>query len=182
MKRGFVTLLYCLILSPLAGARVDISTTKPLVIPEDNVTPKMTKADVAKVIPLDLKRGDSEIKVLNRIADRTVNLWFKSEAMKSTRIVRLAEETQEKLKADVVVPASSKDGVSHKFSFKVEAFQTLAKLEYSGWLQGSVNYDIGAEATNIEIKEKVLKNKNLSISHKANSRQNLSMVGLAWSW
>ncbi|WP_413569343.1 hypothetical protein ACLWBD_01910 [Bdellovibrio sp. HCB117] len=161
--------------------KVDLKSTKRLIIPKDNVTPKITKSDVAKVIPLDLKAGDSQGTVLGRIADRGFSLWFNSRMMKETALGRFAEQTQEKLKTDVVVPASSKEGVSHKFSFRVEAFQALAKVEYSGWLKAAFNYDAKAAATDIVLKEKY-RNKDLFVTHKANKDEDLSMVGVAWSW
>lgn len=163
-------------------AKVDLKSTKRLIIPEDKVTPKITQADVAKVVPLDLKQGDSEGTVLTRIADRGFSLWFNSAAMKATTLGRIAETAQEKLKTDVVVPASTPKGVSHKFSFKVEAFQALAKVEYTGWMKAAINYDAKAAETDIFVKEKVFSNKDLVVSHKATKEQGLSMVGLAWSW
>ncbi|KHD88976.1 MAG: hypothetical protein OM95_05790 [Bdellovibrio sp. ArHS] len=161
--------------------KVDLKATKRLIIPKDTVTPKITKADVAKVIPLDLKEGDSQGTVISRIADRGFSLWFNSKMMKETALGRFAEQTQEKLKTDVVVPAKDSQGVSHKFSFRVEAFQALAKVEYSGWLKAAFNYDAKASATDIIVKEK-FRNKDLFVTHKANKSEDLSMVGVAWSW
>lgn len=155
---------------------------KRLIIPVDNVTPTITQADVAKVIPLDFKQGESQSTVLTRIADRGFSLWFNSAAIKSSSLGRMAENAQEKLKTDVVVPAQSDHGISHKFSFRVEAFQALAKLEYSGWLNASVLYDAKAAASGIFFKDKVFSDKDLVVSHTANREQDLSMVALAWSW
>lgn len=163
-------------------AKVDYKTTKRLVIPVDNVTPKMTKEDVAKVVPLDMEAGCSAGTVLTRIADRGISLWFNSAAMKQTRLGQIAEETQEKLKTDVVMAPTEKGGVSHKFSFRVEALQALAKLEYEGWMRAGINYDAKDSATNIHIKENVFHNKELIVSHKGNHTEALSMVALGWSW
>lgn len=162
--------------------KVDLDSTKPLVIPEDKVTPKLTKDDVAKVIPTDFKQGDDQATVFTRIADRGISLWFNSTTMKETYLGRFAEEAQEKLKTDVVVPAQSPQGVDHKLSFKIEAFQAMAKFEYTGWLKAAVNYDAKASATDILFKEKILTNKDLILNHKVNKDQNLSMIGLAWTW
>ncbi|MGZ3772923.1 MAG: hypothetical protein ACXVCY_05375 [Pseudobdellovibrionaceae bacterium] len=162
--------------------KVDLESTQPLVIPEDTVTPKLTKNDVAKVIPTDLKQGDSQTTIMKRIADRGVSLWFNSDVMKETSIGRFAETAQEKLKTDVILPTRTPQGVNHKLSFKVEAFQALAKLEYTGYLNASVNYDAKASATDILFKEKIFTNKNLLLSHKVHKDQDLSMIGLAWSW
>lgn len=157
-------------------------STKPLVIPVDNYTPKLTSADVAKVIPTDMKTDESTSSIMTRIADRTFNLWFSSSAMKDSTLVKIAEKTQETLKTDVVVAGKNPEEVSHKFSFRVEAFQALAKLEYSGWTKCAVNYDAKASQTNVELKEKVFNNKDLVLSHKKNPDEGLSMIGLAWTW
>lgn len=175
-------LLMMMSFSGACWAKVDLRTTKPLVIPEDKVTPKITKEDVAKIIPLDIQSNESTGSVMSRIADRGFNMWFNSPVIKNSLLGRAVEETQEKLKTDVVVPAATPRGVSHKFSFRVEAFQALAKVEYSGWVKAAVNYDAKASATDIQFKDKVMNNKDLVVSHKANKEQGLSMIGLAWSW
>lgn len=164
------------------GAKVDLRTTEPLEIPQDEVTPRITQEDVARIIPTDIRQGESTGSVMSRIADRSFNLWFNSAVVKNSALGRVVEQTQEKLKTDVIVPSEKPDGVAHKFSFRFEAFQALAKLEYTGWLKAAVNYDAKVSETDIQFKDKVLKNKDLIVSHKANKEQGLSMIGLAWSW
>lgn len=164
-------------------AKVDLKSTKRLVIPVDNVTPKITSEDVAKVIPTSgIPSGASESEIMTRVVDRTVNMWFNSPAIKNSIVGRAVEQTQEKLKTDVEVKPSTPEGVTHKFSVKIEAFQALAKVEYRGWMNAIVNYDAKASATDFELSEKVFDNKKLIVSHKANKDQDLSMIGLAWSW
>lgn len=177
-----ISVLLSLICSGLCWAKVDLKSTQPLVVPVDNVTPSLTPADLAKVLPTDFRQGDNEAMVLTRIADKGVSFWFNSAAVKETSLGRIAQETQEKLKTDVVVPASTPQGVTHKFSFKIEAFQALAKVEYTGWLKAAINYDAKAAAMDILLREKVFSNKDLVVTHKANKDQALSMVALGWSW
>ncbi|WP_415062370.1 hypothetical protein [Bdellovibrio sp.] len=180
--RLIMTVLFLVTCSGVCWGKVDLKSTKRLIIPVDQVTPKITQADVAQVVPMDFKEGDSQNTVFSRIADRGFSLWFNSSFMKESALGRFAEEAQEKLKTDVVVPASTTKGVSHKFSFRIEAFQALAKMEYTGWLRAAINYDAKASATDILFKEKVFANKDLIVSHRANKDQDLSMIGLAWSW
>jgi hypothetical protein len=49
-------------------------------------------------------------------------------------------------------------------------------------MKAAVNYDAKASCTDIQFKEKVFVNKDLVVSHKASKEQDLSMVGLAWSF
>ena len=165
-------------------AKVDIDSTQPLVIPVDTYTPKITSADVAQIIPTDasVAKGCSTSTMMTRIADRSFNMWFNSPVIQESMVGHMAKETQEKLKTDVVVPAESTGGITHKFAFRVEAFQALAKMEYTGWMNAAINYDAKAASTDISVKEKVLVNKELFVTHKANKDQDLSMIGLAWQW
>ncbi|MBO9665830.1 MAG: hypothetical protein J7501_03350 [Bdellovibrio sp.] len=182
---GYLVSFIFLVITCLAGkcmAGVSLQNTKPLVIPVDNVTPKITKDDVAKVIPTDISKDETTGNMMGRIADRSFNLWFNSDTIQESLLGRVVQETQETLKTDVVVPASSKQGTSHKFSFRVEAFQTLAKMEYKGWMNAAINYNARAAETDVEIKEKVFTDKSLILSHKGTSKQGLSMIGLAWQW
>ena len=163
-------------------AKVDLKSTKPLKIPVDNVTPRITTEDVAKIIPTDVNRGTTTSQFVTRVADKTFNLWFNSAAMKNSALGRAVETTQEKLKTDVEVKADTPEGISHKISVRIDAFQALAKLEYKGWVNCALNYDAKSSESLFQLKEKVLDNKNLIVSHKATRDQDLSMIGLAWSW
>ena len=179
----FLLFIGGLFICPKCKAKVNVAETKPLVIPVDNVTPTITSKDVAQFIPTDASvRNSSTSTMMYRIADKSFNVWFNSPAVKSSLLGRAVEETQEKLKTDVVVPASSSEGVTHKFSFRIEAFQALAKLEYTGWMKAAINYDAKAAATDVSFKEKLFSDKELVLSHKGNKEQGLSMIGLAWQW
>ncbi|WP_413559661.1 hypothetical protein [Bdellovibrio sp. HCB209] len=174
--------LSALVCSGKCMAGVELSTTKKLVIPVDNVTPKITTQDVQKVIPTDNVYAETTSTMMTRIADRTFNLWFNSDVVQESLLGKAIQETQETLKTDVVVPASSKQGISHRFSFRVEAFQALAKMEYKGWLNAAVNYNAAAASTDVEFRERVFRDKDLTLSHKGTSSNSLAMIGLAWQW
>jgi hypothetical protein len=144
------------------------------------VTPKITSDDVSKIIPTDMQATGDSGAVANRIADRGLNYWFNSPAMKESTLGRVAQETQEKLHTDVIVEGGGAEKIQHKFSFRVEAFQALAKFEYTGWLKAAIDYDARASQTNILFSEKVFSNKELTLTHK--TKEALSMVGLGWNF
>ncbi|UYL10203.1 hypothetical protein B9G69_006375 [Bdellovibrio sp. SKB1291214] len=183
---GFIWSVLLLLSSMLCAGKcmagVELSTTKKLVIPVDNVTPRITTTDVNRVIPTDNLGAETTSSMMGRIADRSFNLWFNSDVVQESLLGRVVQETQETLKTDVVVPAATQQGISHKFSFRVEAFQALAKMEYKGWLNAAINYNARASETDVEVKEKVFDNKDLIVSHKGTSRDSLAMIGLAWQW
>jgi hypothetical protein len=183
---GFIVLFFCATTCLGKVNKVKKVEVKPvakrLVAPVD-VTQKITSKDVEKIIPTDVALTSTSGNILTRIADRGFNMWFNSEAVQSSVFGRFAQRTQEKLKTDVVIQeAKGEDKVSHKFSFRLEAFQALAKIEYTGWLKADVNYDAKEAATNVQVKEKVFDDKNLVLMHKGSSKEALSMVGLDWSF
>lgn len=171
-----------IIVSPVCFGRVDLKSTKPMIIPVDRVTPTISKKDVEEVVPTDINAEDSSSSIFSRILDRGFNYWYKNSELKKSAVGRAADSAQEKLKTDVVVPANSKGGTNHKFSFRVEAFQTLAKMEYTGWTKAAVKYNAARAETNFEVSEKVWKNKDLVVSHAVTAREGVSSVGMKWSW
>ncbi len=173
---------FLLLITSSSYARVDLRTTRPLVIPVDRVSPRITNSDVAQFIPTDMPASDNTGSVITRIMDRGLNYWYNSTGFKNSTLGRAAEETQEKLKTDVVVHGANPKSTSHKFSFRVEAFQSLAKIEYTGWMRAAINYNAQKAQTNIAVREKIYKDKDLVLSHSMSSQEGVSSMGVGWSW
>jgi hypothetical protein len=163
-------------------AKVTIEETQPLEMLEDNVTPKISMAEISKVLPTDIKQGENQNRILSKIADRGFQYWFNSSQMRDVGLIRVAHQTQEKLKTDVVLPSDDPLGVKHKISFNFEVFQAMAKLEYSGWVRAAASYDAKSASADISLKEKISSTKDIFLTHKANRNQDLSMVGVSWSF
>lgn len=163
-------------------ARVDIRTTKPLVIPVDRFSPRITSKDIAEFVPTDVTSNDSADSVVGRIVDRGLSYWYNNSGFKNTALGRVAEDAQQKLKTDVTVQGSSPKATAHKFSFRIEAFQALAKIEYTGWMKAAINYNAQKAQTNIAVREKIYKDKDLVVSHSVSSREGVSSMGVGWSW
>lgn len=172
------------VLGPVSfcDASVTLESTQPLVIPVDDVTPRLTSADVAKIIPTNIAPGTATKDVVNKIADKTIGYLMSSTNFKETGLGMFTARAQEKLRVDYALSEGSAQDVSHKLSFRLEAFQSQAKVEYSGWLNASINYDAKASATDIVLKESIFNNKILSLTHKSKKDQDLSIIGLAWQW
>lgn len=172
-------LLYGLIVYSGACWAVTIDQTTELVIPVDNYTPKITSADVARVVPLDMNPGDSAGRVINRIADRGLGLWF-DRVLKESSVGKLAEAAQETLKTDLEVAPTEEGAVAHKVNLEVDAFAAQAVVKYSGWVKAQVR--VGARGTDIVLREKIFEDKDLLISHTSTREQALSMISMGWSW
>ena len=142
----------------------------------------LTYKDVQEVVPTDMIPTENAVTVVNKIGDRLMQNWLKSEAVKASAMGKTASTLENAMKAEVKVEKSKPEGVEHKFSFQFLALQALAKVEYSGWLNASVNYDARASQTGIELKEKVWNSKDLFINHTVTSIEEVSSMGLRWNW
>lgn len=165
----------------LAHAKVDVKSTKVVVIPVDNVTPKVTADDVALFIPTDIGPTSDSSLIVTKIADKSVNYVLNNSRIKDSTIVKTANLVQGKMSTNIVIAPSAPGKVSHQFTMKYELFQSLAKIEYSGWLRAAFNYDAKASATDLRLSEKIF-NKDMYLSQKVSSLETQSMVGLSWGW
>lgn len=183
-KRIFNSILVSLLLGASSCfADIDIESTMPILIPVDSSTPRNIAADFANIVPpSSFVPGSSEIAVMTKVADITVNYLMNNSALKQTAVMRFADETKERLNTDILVSSADGTGLNHKFTFKLEAFQALAKMEYTGWLKAAVNYDVRSAVTAISIQDKLFVDKILSVRHESSKDQKISMIGLAWPW
>ncbi len=174
-------ILFTLLTSQIALAKVNVKNTYPILIPKASSN-GWTQEDIGKVIPTDLQNSNDAGFVATRIGDHAFQAWFKSDAVKNSPVGRTAETVQETLKTEVAIKSDDKDAVEHKFSFQVLALQAISKIKYSGWLNAAVDYDGRSNEAKLEISEKLWNDKDFIISHTAKAEQGLSAVGLRWNW
>ncbi|WP_413289081.1 hypothetical protein [Bdellovibrio sp. HCB337] len=172
-----------LLASTQALAKLDRSTTKPMVMPvgvSQGATDITTK-DVEKIIPTDLQATNDMNKVAVRIADRSLQTWFNSAAVRNSALGRTADNVQQNLATDVTVKSDEPAAVEHKFSMQLLALQAMAKIQYTGWLNAVFNYDAKAAESMVELSEKIF-NKDLFVNHTSSPREDVSTVGIKWGW
>ncbi|MFP5519314.1 MAG: hypothetical protein ACLGGX_05385 [Bdellovibrionia bacterium] len=183
----FLALFLTLSLPQISAAEVKgknpvLKSYKKIEIPVDTVTPKISKEVVDQLVPKDINAETKSTTVVAKIADRGFQYWYNNSGIKETALGNAVETAQNKLSADVEIPGESNNEVNHKFSFKVEAFQGLAKIEYTGWLKAAINYDTFNTLTDIQLKELLFADKNFYVNHRIGSSESLSSVGMSWNW
>lgn len=143
----------------------------------------ITSQDIQSYLPTTIKSGSSETQVAKSIADQSLQTWFNSPSVKNSSVGRAANTVQNNMKLD----ASTKTGkgleqVEHKFTMQLLAFQTSAKLEYTGYVSAMINHNLAEKQTDVELSEKVLKNKSLFLNHSMKAADRLSTMGLKWNF
>lgn len=144
---------------------------------------RMTSQDVQAYVPVSMRSGASEAQVMKGIADQSLKTWFNSAAVKNSSVGRAADRVQSNMKLD----ASTKTGqgldqVEHKFTMQLLAFQSSAKVEYSGYLSAVVNHNVADKETDVELSEKILKDKSLFLNHTIKPSDRVSTLGLKWNF
>ena len=141
----------------------------------------LTREDMNKIIPSNVTDKDSSGEVLKKMGDKAVNVWLKSSTAQKMAIVQTAQKVENAMKAEVnLAPEDSL--VKHKLNFQVQAFQATSKVDYTGYVDASVSYNVRDNKAAYEVRKKVLQNKDLFVNHTDSKNENLSSVGLKWNF
>jgi len=152
-------------------------------IPQYQIPPLLTREDLNKIVPKDVTPADSSQDILRRMSDRAVQVWLKSPSMQNMAVVQTAQKVENAMKAEVAMgDPSGEDGIQHKINFQVQAFQATSRVDYKGYVNASLSYNLRENRAGIEVREKVFKDKDLFLNHSSTSRDTLSSVGMRWSF
>lgn len=150
-------------------------------IPKYEIPPLLTREEANKVLPSNIQSTDRASDVLQRIGDRALNLWLKSSSMKNVQIVQAAQKVQDAMKAEVnLAPENSE--VQHKVNFQVQALEAVSRVDYSGYVNATVSFNVRNNRTGYELRRKVLRDKDFFVNHTSSKQEDLSSVGLRWSF
>lgn len=182
--RQVFTFLTMILLAASASAKVELSKTVPVRMQTHGDAESRWIKDLGKILPSDLNTvaGRDAGVVLTRIGDKALQHWFDSPQVRESAMGRTATTIEKKMKTEVAVPGGTDGEVDHKVSFQVLALQSSTKVEYKGWTNAAWNYDMRDRASRVEVSEKVWRNKDLTLSHTATAQEDVSAVGVRWSW
>lgn len=150
-------------------------------IPKYDIPAFLTREDLNKIIPSNMTGNEPSSEVLKKMGDKAVNVWLKSSSMQKVSLVQAAQKVEQAMKAEVNF-AEPEDDVQHKLNFQVQAFQTMSKVDYTGYVDATVSYNMREQKAGYEVRRKVLRNKDLFVNHSDGKSENLSSVGLKWSF
>lgn len=166
----------------VAQARVDVKKTKRIVFPSNVSEPLLSEESSRRILPQKIEPGESGSSVISEMIDNSFSLWWEKSAIKTTTVGQIAEQVDKKLKTEVNLGTSEDQKIEHKISVKVLAVQTLAKIEYRGWVRAAVNYDARASRAEAEVLENLSANQDLKLSHSMKSGEQTSQLSLLWNW
>lgn len=183
-KQSLITYVSILIMNLLCvdicHARVDLTKTRKLNLPDTKEAEILSKDFTDRVLPKNVQEGESGNVVLSRMADNTVAYWWDTTPLRNSAIGRAAENIEKKARLKGEIQGTNQ--VTHFFDLKVLVMQALARFEYKGWFNGGINYDARAVATEAEIVQPLTKDKDLVVSQQFNQTESTSRLSLKFNW
>ncbi len=196
-----ITFLICLILSAPALAnmalrgksfssnapdeeRVELSVNQEFVDRGRDVS--LSKNDVAKVVPLDLRTTNDGNAIRDKILLHSANSIVKSEMVKNSFLFKTAQKVQKSAKVDMSIkPVKTvfrPKPIEHKFNVDVQAFKKEARLTYKGYVDSRIEYKMETDSLYFLVEEKLSDNSKIAFSHQKNLREQRQLVRYQVSW
>jgi hypothetical protein len=133
-------------------------------------------------VPTDMTATSSSGQVFSRVADKTASTIFSSDAFRAMPIGSAATEVEKSMKADVVLGGDEPEEIQHKFNFNLQAFQALAKVQYTGITNAAVMYYALQSKLSVEVSEKIFGTKDLVFNQDFSHADSLSRVSFRWGF
>lgn len=137
---------------------------------------------IDKIIPINIEPTRDGSLLFRKIVDHSLNNWLNDPAVKNSAMGRTAHNVQDTMKADMSIRSSEPNGVDHRFRLTYLAFQNIAKLDYSGYLNASMRYSPLFQKTEFEILKQLEQNKELVIDRSFDPIESSSHVSLRWRY
>jgi hypothetical protein len=152
-----------------------------------DIPPLLTREEAAKILPTASPSNSQESDMmLKRMGDRALGMWLKSSSMQNLSVVQTAQKVEQAMKAEVGFGGGESENgeksIQHKINFQFQAFQATSKIDYSGFVNASVTYNLKDQIAGVEVREKVLENKDLFVNMSSSKTEDLGSVGIKWSF
>ncbi|MFN3696153.1 MAG: hypothetical protein ACK4VO_01835 [Pseudobdellovibrio sp.] len=170
----------CLSSNSWADVQDYIRPTKPLIMPTKKESVYDLQDLSLKLLPPKLDAGESSDSFMTKVADNGLALYWERSPLRQTSMGRAAEKVEKKMKVEVDLKDQNNN--DHKFSFKLLAIQTLAKVEYVGWVKAALNYDFKSSKTEAEIIESISQTQDIVLSQTKSADDQSSKLSFRLKW
>ncbi len=141
---------------------------------------KITRDDVAAVIPMNLQPGQSQAEVGLRVVDHTLNRFTQGDYFRNTEFGKAATGVEKAMTTEVHFGNLEENEIQHSINMQIQAFEQKAYLKYSGFTYIRVTYLMYNSDLNLELSEKLGSSTELIVTH--TMLDQLSKAQLRWSW
>lgn len=175
-----LTIFSVLGLGSLASAKVNVQHTKRLVLPAKVGSDSLADVLTTDILPNKLAADETSSSFLTKVADNSISHYWKHSPLRHSPAGKAVESAEKKL--NVEASYKDEDNIDHRFNFKVMAMQALAKIQYTGWVNAALNYDLKDARAAAEVSEALSDKNDLVLSHEISNAEQKSAVSLSWKW
>lgn len=119
-------------------------------------------------------------RIIRRILDRSVSRILKSPLFTKSKVGRAAETVSKNLKTDAAFV--DEKNIQHKFKFKLQAFRSLAYIQYSGVADARFIYDYSVDRMTLSLDHKLGPSSVISINTALDRGRPHQYVSLQHTW
>jgi hypothetical protein len=161
-------------------------TIRQTLIQNFNFVKKYSESNSEKLVgtifaPEGLVPGDSS-QAMNKVADRSVKYFWENSEIKSTAVGHTVETAQKSLQKNVIISAGSTDKKEQKLNFAIDAFQSAARIQYTGYANAELSYQTRDATTGLHIYQKMSKDSSLAIGEVLSPNDQVSQALIKWDW
>lgn len=115
----------------------------------------------------------------NKMADKSVKYFWENSEIKKTSVGRSVEIAQKSLQKDVTIKSGRTE---QKINFSIDAFQSAARIKYSGYTNAEVSYETRDSSVGVKMFNKISQNTNLELGEIIKPNDQVSQVVIKWNW
>jgi hypothetical protein len=132
------------------------------------------RMSVADVLPTDMKASESESRVAQQILSHSLERWFDTSPWAKDTFGDTVKAVEEPFGKGMTMEDES--GQTHKLQVKMKAARTLASINYTGWVNASLGYQVSSGTVAFEVSHKVAQNQKISFNHSSNNEESRQIV------
>ena len=121
--------------------------------------------DVSRMIPTNMNPSNNGSQVASQIFDQSMQSLFNSEAFKASDLGKTTHKVEKSMQQDISIGGTAPDSIKHNFKFNMQAAQTKAAIDYSGFGNAQLSYKASGQELNLEIFHKVSNNMKIAYNH-----------------
>jgi hypothetical protein len=135
---------------------------------------------VANVLPTNLAATQSETRVAQQILGHSLERWFETSEWAQNTFGDTVKSVEEPFGQGVSIQDAS--GQSHRVQMKMKAARAIASINYTGWVDASLGYQLSSGTVGLEISRVVGKGKKVSLNHTSDSDDSRQVIAYQFEW
>lgn len=139
---------------------------------------------VSDFIPLTISPSADSGYVMSAIADKSISTIMDQPQFRESTLGRTADTVEKNLVQEVAFGGEAENATQHKLNFQIQAFQSQARVKYSGLTNAALLYRARSSTFAFEIFEKLpyAQKQQLVLSHELRPQERVSNVSVRWDW